>query len=982
MSMFEPSRRPRVFALPPGCGFAEEFTQGLIDRFSGSSPETMARSEIYLNTGRVRRGVTAAFAARGAFLLPKLRLITELSSDVRFFDIAPPVSALRRRLELFQAVSKLLEKDDRFAARPSAFDLADSLAALMDEMHAEGVSPGSIGCLDVSQHSAHWARSLRFLDIIGQFWGRTDAPDRQARQRMAVEALVDSWRREPPRRPVIIAGSTGSRGATNLLMQAAARLPQGAVVLPCFDRYLPEDSWDRMGESASGEDHPQFRLKSFFDNLNMRPSDVLPWREGAETAPERNRLLSLALRPAPVTGQWLAEGPQMKGIEAATENMSLLEAPHPRAEAVAIAFRLRQAAESGETAALVTPDRKLAKQVRAALVRWRIEPEDSFEVTLAETAPGRLLLLVAGLLGNNPDPVPLIGLLRHPMVHSGSRRRSHCRQVDRLEHDLRRNGMSRDFGSRLRSLFPEQETYGYPAEWRVWLMEILEELASAGEACLTEIASAHLRIAEKLASGPDSGAEGPDGVWDVFAGPTALELMRELRREGASGGILDTHAYRHLFASLARLRSVPRAGGKDFPGISIWNTLDARMQAPDLVIAGGLNEGVWPAAVPVDPWLNRDLRRQAGLLMPERLTGLLAHDFQQAAAARVVVLSRSERRGDEPAVPSRWLIRLTTLLAGIGDHGESALEAMRERGNRLLEISQEMERPEALKARETRPCPKPPVSARPKSLAVTAVKTLISNPYEIYARHVLKLRELDPLQPDAFAAARGTAVHEILHRFVDRIRTDHSQCTAENLLAAASGILDPLPVAAHIKRLWLAQLAGTAEEFIEQELRRAECGSPAALEMRGEHQIAGTDFTLTARADRVDKLREGGLALFDYKTGTIPGRAEISRRDKQMPLTAKMLELGGFPDIPKDRVRKAAYIGIGKSAAVNEIECGSFDETWRNFTDLVKSYEDPRTGYLSRLNMHQFRFGRVFDHLARYGEWDESTNPQEPPPDE
>ena len=977
MSIFEPTAGPRVFTLPPGCDFAREFTQGLADRFAGSPPEALANSEIYLNTGRVRRGVVSAFSEQGAFLLPKLRLVTEFAGDVRFFDITPPVPALRPRLELFQAVSRLLEKDDRFAARSSAFDLADSLAELMDEMHAEGVSPGRISEIDVSQHSAHWAQSLKFLDIIGQFWGSAEAPDIQARQRMVIESLVDSWRREPPSHPVIVAGSTGSRGATRLLMQAAAGLPQGAVVLPCFDDFIPEDVWQRMRDSSTGEDHPQFRFKDLFDSLEMRPADAQSWRDTVKTNLDRNRLISLALRPAPVTSQWLTEGPLLDGIETATQNMALLEAPHPRAEAVAIALRLRQAAEFGEKAALVTPDRKLAKQVKSALARWEIQAEDSFETPLSETPPGRLLLLTACLFGCRPDPVSLISLLRHPLVHAESERQAHVRMADRLEHDIRHYGMKPDFRSQIVKLISNQEAGEKLPGWGSWLAEILDRLESVGEAPLTDIAAAHQHTAELLMAG--SGTEPEAGIWEKAAGSSALEILQDLRREGSAGGVVDAQAYRHLLASLVRRTSVPRTDAQDFPGISIWNTLDARMQGPDLVIAGGLNEGTWPAATPVDSWLNRSMRSQAGLLMPERLTGLLAHDFQQAASVTSVVLSRSKRHAGEPAVSSRWLLRLITLLEGIGDHGKAALAAMRERGNHLLELAKAMEMPNEEMPRETRPNPKPPVSARPKQLPVTSIKTLISNPYEIYARYVLDLRELNPLEPDNFAAARGVAIHEILHKFVEKIQTDPGRCAADQLLAEARKVLSTEPAAQHVMRLWLAQLAGVAEEFVELERQRLEAGAPAALESKGAISLEGVEFTLNARADRVDRDQDGGLLLFDYKTGTIPGRTEIERRDKQIPLTAKMLELGGFPEIPAASVREAAYIAVGKSTKVQKVETQSLDETWSRFIGLIRRYENPETGYLSRRNMYQLRYGEAFDHLARYGEWEVFTESPEPP---
>ena len=158
---------------------------------------------------------------------------------------------LQRRLELFQAVVKLIEADSRFGSRFSAFDLADTLAELMDEMHSEGVEPGALENLDISALSEHWEASLEFLKIIERHWGPDAVPDSETRQRLVAEKMASDWQESPPAHPVIIAGSTGSRGATQLLMSAVAHLPQGAIVLPCFDFHLSDEVWSGMSDPSA-----------------------------------------------------------------------------------------------------------------------------------------------------------------------------------------------------------------------------------------------------------------------------------------------------------------------------------------------------------------------------------------------------------------------------------------------------------------------------------------------------------------------------------------------------------------------------------------------------------------------------------------------------------------------------------------------------------------------------------------------------------
>ena len=128
-----------------------------------------------------------------------------------------------------------------------------------------------------------------------------------------------------------------------------------------------------------------------------------------------------------------SNGPKLGDLAAATKDMTLIEAASPRAEALAIALILRKAAEDGRTAALITPDRGLTRQVAAALDRWRILPDDSAGRPLALSAPGRFLRHVAGLFGQRLTAEALLTLLKHPLTATGADRGLHLKLTRDLE---------------------------------------------------------------------------------------------------------------------------------------------------------------------------------------------------------------------------------------------------------------------------------------------------------------------------------------------------------------------------------------------------------------------------------------------------------------------------------------------------------------------------------------------------------------------
>lgn len=954
-----------VFALAPGVDFPAALVAGLRARMAGQPPEAMAGVTLYLNTQRMRRRVTELLVADGAGYLPRLRLVTDLGQDMLFAGVPAAVSGLRRRLELTQLVAGLLDKQPDLAPRAALYDLADSLAGLMDEMQGEGVSPDTVAAVDVSDHSAHWARTKAFLGIVALFF-EGGAPDAQARQRMIVERLIARWREVPPAGPVIVAGSTGSRGTTGLLMQAVAGLPQGVLVLPGFDFDMPAGIWERMGDAMTAEDHPQFRYKRLMDGLGVGPDDVGLWHDTPVPDAGRNALVSLSLRPAPVTDQWLVEGAALPDLTVATAGMTLIEAQTPRGEALAIALVLREAAERGERVALISPDRMLTRQVTAALDRWGIVPDDSAGRPLALTPPGRFLRHVVGLMGRKLTSDALLALLKHPLALSGGDRGLHLRLTRELELRLRRKGPAFPDAVFLRDWAGARPEEG-AAVWGEGVAEGIEALARAGTAALAAHVALHRRVAERLAGA---------GLWDKEAGAAALAVMEDLAAEADAGGVLAVHDYRDLFEAIIAKGEV-RESVTPHPLVMIWGTLEARVQGAELVVLGGLNDGIWPKLPEPDPWLNRKMRKDAGLLLPERQIGLSAHDYQQAIAAPRVVLTRATRNAEAETVPSRWLNRLMNLMEGLpGQNGKTALAAMRARGRVWVQRAVRLEEPEAAVAPAHRPSPKPPVAVRPKELAVTRVGLLIRDPYAIYAQYILRLRPLDPLRPEADAALRGQVLHKILEQFAKtRVAGERRDAARARLLEIAARVLEentPWPAA---RALWLARLARAADFFLAFDARMG--GVPVNLEEKGRVALTGLDFTLSGTPDRIDRLPDGRLHIIDYKTGTPPTKAMQKSFDKQLLLAAAMAERDAFKGLEGSQVARISYVGLGSSPKLEETDITPevTGEVWEGLYKLISHYLDGGSGFTARRAVMKERFGGDYDHLSRYGEWETSDEP-------
>ena len=951
-----------IYGLPPGANFPRAFVAGLLERVGTDDPAALARVTVYLNTRRMLRAVEQELTAQGARLLPRLRLVTNLAQDMILPNLPAPVSALRRRLELTPLVAALMEREKGLAAESAVFDLADSLATLMDEMQGEGVLPSALGQIDVAQHSAHWQRTQQFLQIIAQYFGHDAMPDAQAFQRIVAQRIMAQWQEAPPQDPIILAGSTGSRGTTRLLMKAVANLPQGVLVLPGFDFDTPPEAWAAMSDARVGEDHPQFRYCRLIEDLGV--DSVNHWTDEPAPVPARNRLISLSLRPAPVTDCWMVEGPQLQDLAAATAGMTLIEAASPRAEAVSIALILRNALEDGRRAALMTPDRNLTRQVTAVLDGWNLRPDDSAGEPLSLAPTGRFLRMIAALFGQRVTGEALLAILKHPATARGGDRGAHLRHVLKLEMHIRDRGVA----------FPEPlllQSWGLgfagsaEAEWANWLAGMLVGVESVGKQPLPVHVAAHLALCEAFARGPD----GPDTgqLWTTADGVETLAALAGLIADASVAGEVTPAQFNNILTSVLQQGDV-RKLGQYHPDLMIWGTREARIQGADLVVLGGLNDGIWPAAPPPDPWLNRDMRLQAGLLMPERRIGLAAHDYQQAVCAPEVVLTRAKRDAQAETVPSRWLNRLTNLLSGLPDNGGPAvLAAMRRRGDAWLAMAAAMDRPEQEIPLAKRPSPRPPVAHRPRQMSVTTIRTLMRDPYEVYARQILKLRALQPLRPSPDPSLRGQVVHKILESFL-RNRRPGDDARAQ-VMAAADAILTEDVAWPTSRALWLARFDRAVDIFLADDAMHG--GTPVLLEERKGLDLPGVPFRLTAQPDRIDVLPDGRLRIIDYKTGTLPTKPQQKVYDVQLLLEACMAARGAFgPELSTD-VASVAYVGLGSDRQVvsTEITDALMDRVWADLHRLLATYDDPAKGYTSRRALVKEDDTGNYDHLARFGEW-------------
>lgn len=983
---------PKVFTIPRGVPFVDALAEGIAGRV-GTDPLALAGVAVLLPTRRMCRALRDAFLrlTEGTpLLLPRMSPLGDLDDDELVLtagdlpglegalDLPEAIGAIDRQLLLARAV--LARKDGMVATSAQAIRLAADLGRFIDAVWTERADFERLGALVPDDYAEHWQLTLDFLKILTAHWpailaerGVVDPADRRNR---VLDAQAAAWKARPPQGLVIAAGDIGSIPATADLLAVIASLPQGAVVLPGLDRDADDATWTAI---RADETHPQHLLARLLDRLGVERGAVAPWTARPDPRAARVRLIAEALRPAATTESWRGLG---HVDERAIDGLIRLDAATPEEEALAIALLMRNALETPERrAALVTPDRALARRVTMALRRWGIEVDDSAGRAIGDTAVGTYLRLTADFAAKKAHPLAFLALVKHPMAAGGFPHGEFRAYVRLMERAVLRGPRPADGFAGLRAALraAPSENFTHPAqrgELEAWLdrLEAIAEpfltLAGRGEAPLADLISAHARFAEDLAA--DGATPGAARLWRMDDGVEAARFLDSLLRAAEGFPTVPVDGYLDLFDALMGARPVRPSHGLH-PRLTILGPLEARLQHFDLMILGGLNEGTWPAAAVADPWMSRPMRAAFGLPSPEQPIGLSAHDFSVALGAEQVVLSRAEKVDGAPTVPSRWLLRLDAVLRAVGLAG--AVEA---RGARWRALARVLDAPDRVQP-VCPPAPRPPAEARPRRLSVTQIGTWMRDPYAIYARHILRLAPLDDIAADPGAAERGLIIHAALDAFVKAYPNQLPADAHSELLRLGREAFGPLLEAQpDVWAFWWPRFERIAAWFVGFERERRTFARPIATETPGRLELdcPGGNFTLTAKADRVDLTLDGSVALIDYKTGAPPGAREIELGyAPQLPLEAVIAAAGGFVGVEARDVSALSFWRLsggdppGEEKPVKGDVADLAAAAKAGLIKLIDTYDDPATPYPSRPRPAFAPTYDDYEHLARIQEW-------------
>ncbi|MEQ1497971.1 MAG: double-strand break repair protein AddB [Novosphingobium sp.] len=912
-------RPPHVYSVAAHRGFADALVAGLIPRYS--DPQLgLARLTLLLPSARAQRIVTEAFVrlSGGGMLLPRMVLVGDLDLDEALgplldpldagADLPPPADPMRRWLRLAQLLDAEMGKDA--PKLPGLLRLAREMAQTMDRLAVEGIDPAAIlrepmiGKICEQPH--HWVESARTFIKVQDRWlkelelsGEVDAP---VRRNMLFEHVAKTWKAAPPPHPIVAAGITSASPALAKLLRTVADLPDCAVILPDLDLTLDDAVWGALGRAGNpaGEadapfgdsdavTHPQYHLKLLLGRMGVARGEIDPWhRAGLAAAPPmRSRAISNLFLPPAASAGWV----NLPAAQRRLAGVRLMESAHPGEESQAAAILIRAALEVPERrVALITPDRGLAGRVVAHLRRWGVEADDSAGQPLAQTPAGRFVLLLGDVIATAVSPVPLLAMLVHPLAGFGAGRADWLDNARLLDLELRGPRRAPGLAPLGAAIAKLAQRHDAIAEWWAGIEAVLAPLLDWSAAVPLDTALGDLAAAAEALCGA--------GLWNGADGRALAALIEELRAASQAVGTVLAPVDLPLVLRDAMDQVAVRPPWGGHPRVAIYGLLEARMSRADLVICAGLTEGSWPASPSPEPLLPPAVLRALGVPGGEFRIGLAAHDLAGALGAPEVVLSWAMRDEAGPVIPSRFVLRVEAMLGELAD-------AHRER--EAVRLAREIDRGVAAPA-YSQPKPMPSKAQRDVPISVTALDRLRGDPYQFYAQAILRLRSLDPLDAEPTAAWKGEVVHKVLERW------HKAGGQGGELLAIAAEELAEMRAHPLVRSLWWPRLA-RALEWIDAQIiiQRAEGRTVVASEAKGAMEYLGVK--VHGRADRIDRLADGSLAIVDYKTGAPPSGTMVEQGFAlQLGTIGLIASDGGFDGVAGEPAH-FEYWSLAKSKA-------------------------------------------------------------------
>ena len=595
----------------------------------------------------------------------------------------------------------------------------------------------------------------------------------------------------------------------------------------------------------------------------------------------------------------------------ARERLLVYAAPHAEAEARAVDIQVRRWLLQGKRRiAIVSDDRKLARRVRALLERADVALHDAAGWALSTTAAASALERWLETVEEDFAYRPLTDLLKSPFTFPQQDRDELLAAVYRFEQDLVfHENIPRNLQRYRKHLAYRRARWPQAAGTAV--EALLNDVEEAAKPLLPLVRGGRTQVPQRWLDALEESLQRL-GMTETFAEDAAGDrILQELKvmRQALAGRHLKMgwREFRTwLGRTLERFNFQPPTAAAAVQLLGLEQSALAHYDA--LIIAGATAQHLPGAGEPA-PFFNEAVRRELGLPGFQQRYDTRFHYFRGLlqAAPQVLVTARREEAG-EPVLLSPWLEALQAFHrfaydAELSDDGLAAL--VDHPANQVIRSDSD-----ALPAPKGMPAPAAPAALLPDKISASTYQQLMDCPYQFFAACCLQLTAPEEVREALEKSDYGNRIHTALRAFhstVDGYPEPFQQAITVANRAAAIARLEEISQAVFAKDLednfmhrgWLQRWRQLIPDYIDWQIAREQNWRVTATEAKMEIQRLA--LHLKGRIDRIDHGAEGN-AIVDYKTGTTPGKDEVTDGEAvQLPFYALLSD---------DLVQRVEYLRL------------------------------------------------------------------------
>jgi len=562
------------------------------------------------------------------------------------------------------------------------------------------------------------------------------------------------------------------------------------------------------------ENHPQFFLNQLINFLEKDAKNITEERFKISDESTLGAVSSI-MATSDQSLNWQKNNQQFD-----LKNIRLFEAKNEIEEAEIITEILLQE----KNAALVTNNQNLAKLVKLRLNRLSVLVNDARSLDVFDSKFINFLLLILEVKESDFDSYSLLALLKHPLCFYSK------------EQEIIAN-------FEIKILRQSRAGYGLKA--------ILQKLKSEPELeeffneFLASFSSSFFEVAEKLSK----------RTWQELLEnePSKKEIseffLKLAQRNYSPNSVAE---FKMMLGQISYFEEYQKQAS-----VQILSRIEARLLNFDLMVISSLNEGDFPENEN-ENWLGKKIRKDLGIENSLKKIGQSAFDFSNYLASKSVVLTRSKSRNGVVLIESPFLLKLKTFCQ------KNRIKILEEKKSNQVET---------LPTKDSNAFVKKEL--RPKKFSITEISRLISDPYFIYAKKILQLKELPKIDFEPGYAEFGSFVHKALEDFIKNSQEGNFE-----------KIFGKYFLSAEAKLIWWPKFEKIFANFVEE--------NQQFLSMKNEVEkpvkISVGDVEIVGKIDRIIFDEEKNAQIFDYKTGALPSKKDVtSGIDPQLTIAALAL---------------------------------------------------------------------------------------------